>query len=430
MNIVPTAFDFFRTVDGQLYCENVSVEEIAKKQGTPVYVYSHAVLEKQYEALEQAFAGVKHQICFAVKANSNAAIMKTFFNRGGGADVVSGGELRRALLAGCPAERIVFSGVGKTSEEIHLALQDRILQFNVESEQELVNIQRVAAFLDRRAPIAIRVNPDVDAKTHPYISTGLSCNKFGIFHDEAVALYQKAAKMSHIDIVGIDCHIGSQLVDVQPFEDAMLKIRELVLELTALGINLKNIDVGGGLGIRYKDEPVKSAQDYAAAILKPLADLGGCIVLEPGRFLVGNAGILVSQVIYTKKGGDGRHFTIVNAAFNDLMRPMLYEAYHEILPVFAKAERARIKTDVVGPICETTDSFATARDLQLLGPGEYVAFMSAGAYGMSMSSTYNSRGRVAEVMVRDKEFFVIKKPDRLEDMMAKEALPEFLKDKG
>lgn len=430
MNIIPTAFDFFRTVDGALYCEDVSVEEIAKKQGTPIYIYSHAALEKQYEALEQAFADVKHQICFSVKSNPSAAVMKTFFNQGGGADVVSGGELRRALLAGCLANRIVFSGVGKTSEEIHLALQDQILQFNVESEQELMNIQRVAAFLDRRAPIAIRVNPDVDAKTHPYISTGLSCNKFGVFHDEAVALYQKAAKMSHIDIVGIDCHIGSQLVDVQPFEDAMLKIRELVLELKALGINLQNIDVGGGLGIRYKDEATPSPQEYAAAILKHLRDLGCCIVLEPGRFLVGNAGILVTKVIYTKKGGDGRNFTIVDAAFNDLMRPMLYGAYHEIYPVSVKPERARIKTDVVGPICETTDSFATARDLQLVGPGEHLAIMSAGAYGMSMSSVYNSRGRVAEVMVHKKEFFVIKKPDRLEDIIAKEAMPEFLKDKG
>jgi len=425
-----SGFAKYDYVDGNLLCEGVPLADIAKKQGTPFYVYSHTALEEQYRHFDDAFKGVSHLICFSMKANSNAAILKTFFNLGGGADVVSGGELRRALKAGCDPQKTVFSGVGKTSEEIHLALGEGILQFNVESEQELANIQRIAAFLDKRAPIAIRVNPDVDPKTHPYISTGLKQNKFGVSQQKALEMYHQARSMSHIDLVGIDCHIGSQLTDVTPFTDALKKVRELVNTLKDQGVFLRNIDIGGGLGIRYKDEAVKTPEEYAAAVLKPIEDLGLRVILEPGRFLVGNAGALVTKVIYTKENDDGHKFTIIDAAFNDLMRPALYDAYHEILPVQRKDDRKQIVTDIVGPICETGDTFSKGRTLQQTAPGELLAIMSAGAYGMSMASTYNSRGRCSEILVKDRQYYVVRKPERLEDIMGKEDLPEFLKDKG
>lgn len=415
--------------NNELYCEGLKLKEIAEKQGTPLYVYSYNALIEQYKAFTKPFDGVDHLVCFSAKANSNKAILKTFFNLGSGVDVVSGGEFRRALEAGCDPQKIVFSGVGKTSEEIHYALDQGLLQFNVESEQELLNIQRIASFLDKRAPIAIRVNPDVDAKTHPYISTGLKKNKFGVSHTKAVDLYLKAKDMSHIDIVGIDCHIGSQLVDVSPFEDALNRVRDLVLELRDKGIQIKNVDVGGGLGIRYKDEDVQSPEVYAQSILKPLKDLGCRILFEPGRFMVGNAGLFVTKVVYLKQGEDNHHFTIVDGAFNDLMRPMLYQAYHNIVPLQKIDDRKTVSTSIVGPICESTDCFGSERDLQLTGPGEYLAILSCGAYGMTMASTYNSRGRPSEVLVKDKEFYVIKKPDRLEDITKREAMPEFLKDR-
>lgn len=424
-----TGFNHFNYKNDKLFCENTDVELIALKQGTPLYIYSYQALIDQFKELDDAFASVDRLICFSVKANSNAAILKSFFSQGSGADVVSGGELRRALLAGCDPKKIVFSGVGKTSEEIHLALQEGVLQFNVESEQELENIERIAAFLDVKAPVALRVNPDVDAKTHPYISTGLKENKFGVGHDQSLSLYKKALGMKHLDVVGVDCHIGSQIIELQCFEDAMKKVRDLVLELKKIGCHLKNIDIGGGLGIRYKNEKNKSAWEYAESVLSPLKDLGCKIILEPGRFLVGNSGIFVTKVTYLKKNEDGKHFTIVDGAFNDLMRPMLYQAYHEIVPVVVKKDRAAVKTNVTGPICESTDFFAKERDVQLTGPGEYLAIMSAGAYGMSMASTYNSRPRPTEVLVKDKEFYVIRKPDRLEDIIGKETMPEFLKEK-
>jgi diaminopimelate decarboxylase len=425
-----TQFDFFKYKNDRLCCENADIEEIANKQGTPLYLYSYSALVQQFERFDKAFADVDHLICFSMKANSNAAVLKTFFNLGGGADVVSGGELRRALLAGCEAKKIVFSGVGKTSEEIHLALNEGILQFNVESEQELLNIQRIASFLDKRAPIAIRVNPDVDAKTHPYISTGLKQNKFGVSENKAIEMYHQARGMSHVDIVGIDCHIGSQLTELAPFGDALRKVRELVNFLKDQGVFLKHADIGGGLGIRYNDENAQTPEAYAATVLKPMRDLGVKIILEPGRYLVGNAGALITKVIYTKENDDGHKFTIIDAAFNDLMRPALYDAYHEINPVIRKSERKIVTTDIVGPICETGDTFSKARLLRAAAPGEYLAIMSAGAYGMSMSSTYNTRGRCSEVMVKDKQFFVVKKPDRLEDIIGKETLPEFLKDRS
>lgn len=424
-----TQFENFAYHGNKLFCEACDVEIIAKKQGTPLYVYSYKSLVEQFRRFDAAFASVDRLICFAVKANPNKAVLRAFFALGAGADVVSGGELRRALMAGCVAKKIVFSGVGKTSEEIHLALNEGIRQFNVESEQELHNIQRIASFLDKRAAIAVRVNPDVDAKTHPYISTGLKNNKFGVGRKQALDLYRAAKNMSHVDIVGMGCHIGSQLVDIAPFADTVSRLRELVLELKSTGITLQSLDVGGGLGIRYKDEPVRAVEDYAQMILKGVADLGLKIIFEPGRFLVGNAGAFVTKVTYLKKTEEGKHFTIVDGAFNDLMRPMLYGAYHEILPVVTVPGRPVITTDVVGPICESTDSFAKDREIPLTGPGEYLALMSAGAYGASMASLYNSRGRPTEVLVKDKEFYVIKKPDRLEDITEREAVPEFLKER-
>lgn len=422
-----TKFENYAYKNNTLYCEDVNLQELAKKHGTPLYVYSHSSLEEQFKKLDQAFQSVDHLICFSVKANPNQAILRSFFNLGAGADVVSGGELQRAILAGCDPQKIVFSGVGKTDEEIELALDKGIRQFNVESEQELDRIEDIAQKKNQKAAIAFRVNPDVDAKTHPYISTGLRYNKFGVSHKQAITLYKKASQMSHIEIVGIDCHIGSQLTDISPFTDAMQRIRELVLELREQGIHLKSIDIGGGLGIRYKDEDVKTPEEYAKAILEPLKDLKCQILLEPGRFLVGNSGAFLTQVVYIKENEEGKHFTIVDGAFNDLMRPMLYHAYHEILPVTKEENRREVSTDVVGPICETTDSFAKDRVLHEILPNEVMAIMSAGAYGASMASLYNSRPRPKEILVREKETYLIKEADSLEDIIRKEKMPGFLK---
>jgi diaminopimelate decarboxylase len=414
----------------QLFCENVSVESIAQKQGTPLYIYSYQYLVEQYQELTTAFAKQDHLICYSMKANSNIAIVKTFVDSGAGADVVSAGELRRALAAGCPANKIVFSGVGKTSEDIHFAIDQGILQFNVESEQELHNIQRISAFLDKKANIAMRVNPDVDAKTHPHISTGLKENKFGVGHTKALELYELAQNMSHIEITGIDYHIGSQITEVGPFKAAAKKIKSLVQAIQKKGIALKYIDIGGGLGIDYGNNPTISAQEYADAILGELKDLKLTLILEPGRFLTGNSGIFVTKVVYLKKNDDGKHFTIVDGAFNDLMRPALYQAHHNIQPVVQIKDRPTVKTNITGPVCETTDFFAKDRGLPLTGPGEFLAILSTGAYGMSMASTYNSRPRPTEVLVKDKMFYVIRKPDRMEDITGRETLPEFLKDRS
>lgn len=425
-----TPFKHFTYQNNRLFCENCDVELIAQKQGTPLYIYSYQSLVDQFAELDTAFAGTDHLICYSVKANSNMAIMKIFFSLGSGADVVSVGEMRRALNAGCDPKKIVFSGVGKTSEEIHFALQQGILQINVESEQELLNIQRIAQFLDIKAPVAIRVNPDVDPKTHPYIATGLKQSKFGVSEKTALELYKKSLALSHVNPVGIDCHIGSQITEMDSFTDAAQKLANMVRQLKEAGHEIKNIDVGGGLGIHYRNEPNPRPADYAKAILSPLKDMGCRIVLEPGRFLVGNAGALLTKVIYLKKGEEGQHFTIVDAAFNDLMRPALYGAYHEFLPAVIQTKRSKVKTTIVGPVCETTDVLAHDREIVLAGPGEYLAIMSAGAYGMTMASTFNSRPRPAEILVKDKMFYVIKKPDRLEDITQRESLPEFLKDAG
>ncbi len=420
-------FSHFSYQNQKLFCEGADVSLIAQKQGSPLYVYSYQALVEQYQKLDKAFAGVDHMICYAVKANSNAAILKTFFNLGAGADVVSGGELRRALNAGCEPGKIVFSGVGKTSEELHFALQQNILQFNVECEQELLNIQRIAKFLDIKARIAIRVNPDVDAKTHPNIATGLKNDKFGVDFEHALGLYRLAASLSHIQIVGMHCHIGSQICDVAPFGEAFAKIRALILQLKDEGITLEQIDLGGGFAIAYNNENVPTAEEYAQVFLKHVRDLGLRVVIEPGRYLVGNAGILVSKVMYGKTNSAGQIFTLIDAGMADLIRPMLYEAEHQIKPVEYFEGRKTIKTHIAGPYCESTDVLARDREIPVPAAGEYLAIFSAGAYGMSMASLYNSRGRPSEVMVKDKMFYIIKKPDRLEDFTKQESVPEFLK---
>ena len=414
----------FPCIKNRLFCEGVSLASLAERFGTPLYVYSHSALAEGFRQYDAAFSQEEHLICYSMKANSNRAVLKTFIGLGGGIDVVTGGELKRALDAGCPARRIVFSGVGKTAGEIETALTAGILQFNVESEQELFTIEGSAASLGRRAPIALRVNPDVDPKTHHYIATGLKKSKFGIEHERAVALYRRAAESPHLDITGIHCHIGSQLTSVKPFVEAVKKTVGVVKELEALGIRLKNIDIGGGLGITYRNEKPPTPSQYARAVRKVLKGVRKRLILEPGRFLVGNAGILVTRVISTKKG-TLKNFVVTDAASNDLMRPSLYGAFHDIRPVVATKGK-KVKVDVVGPICETGDFLAQDRLLPSLTEGELVAIMSAGAYGFSMSSTYNSRPRAAEVMVKGDEAFLIRERETLEDLVRGEKVPEFL----
>ncbi|MBF0103740.1 MAG: diaminopimelate decarboxylase [Deltaproteobacteria bacterium] len=416
----------FEYRQNHLFCEDCRVDEIIKKHGTPLYVYSRSNIVEQFKQMTRAFGTHTHVVCYSVKANSNGAILKTLVNLGAGMDVVSGGELRRALNVGCDPKKIVYSGVGKTANEIRFAIQTGILQINCESEQELSTIQNIASSLNIKAPVALRVNPDIDPKTHPYISTGLKENKFGISHLKAVSVYKSALSMSHIEITGISCHIGSQILECEPFRNAMIKLKDIINQLAAINIPVKNVDVGGGLGIIYNNENPLTATDYARAITEPLTGLDCTILLEPGRFIVGNAGILVTKVIYVKEGDHKEHFTIVDAAFNDLKRPMLYGAYHEIIPVMVSPEKKTITTNIEGPICETTDRFARHREMQPTEPGEYLAIMSTGAYGMSMACTYNSRGRPAEVLVKGDQFFLVRKADSIEDITHNEIMPGFL----
>lgn len=400
---------------GQLCCEKLPLARLARQHGTPFYVYSRESIVTQWAKLENAFSDVDHLVCYSVKANSNHEILKTLFSLGAGADVVSGGELWRALKAGCNPQKTVFSGVGKTAEEIGFALQKKILQFNVESEGELSLIEKIATKLKCRAPIALRVNPDVDARTHPYISTGLTENKFGIDFKQATALYLGMKKRPRLDVVGIDCHIGSQLTEISPYEDAFRKLRQMVLELRDAGIFLENIDVGGGLGIRYRDEPEINVAFYGTLVEHYFSDLCTRIILEPGRYLLGHAGALVAKVLHTKSNSTGKHFTIIDAGFNDLKRPMLYQAYHGILPVKTSSAQ-NIRTDVVGPICETTDTFAVDRVLPKVNSGDYLAIMDCGAYGASMASFYNSRPRPLEILVSGSSHRVIKRRETMEEI--------------
>ena len=395
---------FIQANQGVLSAESVSLEAIAKQFGTPTYVYSKNTLIQTFESFKKGLLKTDHLICFAVKANSNIAILNLFANLGAGFDIVSGGELERVLYAGGDPQKIVFSGVGKTASEIEAALKANILCFNVESRSELIRIEEVAKKINLKAPISIRVNPDVDAKTHPYISTGLKDNKFGVDFNQALALYLEAKSMGHIEIKGIDCHIGSQITELKPFVDALDRVLSLVDQLKKNDIHLSHIDIGGGIGICYQDESPPDFEIYTKEILNKVQNLNVKIIFEPGRALVGNAGVLLSKVEYLKQN-DVKHFAIIDAAMNDLMRPTLYDAYHEIKVVREHDTKSQ-PFDVVGPVCESGDFIAKNRSLKLK-ENDLVCIMSAGAYGMSMSSNYNSRGRAAEVMVdRDKVFEV------------------------
>ncbi len=404
--------------DGALYVEDVALADIAAAHGTPCYVYSRAALEAAYRAYDAALAGQPHLICYAVKANPSLAILDLFARLGAGFDIVSGGELARVLAAGGDARKVVFSGVGKSAAEMRAALEAGIHCFNVESRAELHRLDRVAAAMGAVAPVSLRVNPDVDARTHPYISTGLKDNKFGIAHDEARAVYREAAAMAHVRVVGIDCHIGSQLTDTAPFAAALERLLELVGQLNADGIELSHIDVGGGVGIRYRDETPPAVEDYARALLQRLHGRRESLIVEPGRSLVGNAGWLLTRVEYLKHGTH-RDFAIVDAAMNDLMRPALYDAWHDILPVHARTGTPRSYT-VVGPVCESGDFLGHDRALAL-EQGDLLAVCSAGAYGMSMSSNYNSRPRAAEVMVDGDRAHLIRARERIEALYAQES---------
>lgn len=410
---------------GELHCEEVPVSKIAQDLGTPFYLYSHATLRQHFRAFDGAFNDVPHLTCFAMKSNSNLAILRLFALEGGGADIVSGGELYRALKAGIDVKKIVYSGVGKTIEDIEYALHSGILMFNAESTQEITLLNETAGRMGKKAPVAIRVNPDVDPETHPYISTGLKENKFGIDIAKALEDYTLAAGLKHLRVAGVSCHIGSQLTRVSPFVDALQKLKELIRKLREAGIAIQYLDLGGGLGITYNKEEPPHPREYAAALKKELDTKDLIVVLEPGRVITGNAGILVTKVLYVKSIPE-KNFIIVDAAMNDLIRPSLYGSFHGIEPV-RLSERRRIKGDVVGPICESTDFLAKNREMVAFETGDLMAVMSAGAYGFSMSSNYNSRPRAAEVMGKGDKYYVIRDRESHEDLVRGEKIPDFLK---
>ena len=415
---------FFEYKDHQLRCEGIPIKQIAEKVGTPFYLYSYHTLVRHFTIFDEAFKGIPHLVCYSAKANSNLALLRLFVNLGGGVDVVSGGELYRALKGGADPQKIVFSGVGKREDEIEYALKTGILMFNVESSQELQMINEVAGRIGKKAAIAIRVNPDIDPKTHPYISTGLKQNKFGIDILRAPMAYHLASQLPHLKIVGIDCHIGSQLVEVEPIVEALRRLKRLVENLRKEGMEIQYLDLGGGLGITYEDEEPPHPIEYASTILEEIRGFGCTLILEPGRVIVGNAGVLVAKVLYTKENEEKR-FVIVDAGMNDLVRPSYYGSYHQILPVIEET-REEIVADVVGPICESSDFLAKGRKIPNLRSGELIAVMSAGAYGFSMSTNYNSRPRVAEVLVRDDQMFVIRQREDYEDLIRGENIPDFL----
>ena len=409
----------FHLKNGVLHAESVPLTAVAERFGTPCYVYSRAALTNALLEFQQELSGLDALVCYAMKANSNLAVLNVFARLGAGFDIVSGGELQRALAAGGDPQKIVFSGVGKRADEIRQALDAGILCFNVESAAELERLNEVAGSHGRKAPISLRVNPDVDAKTHPYISTGLKENKFGVAFDEALALYHRAAELPHLTINGIDCHIGSQLLDAAPFAEALDKLLQLVDRLQSEGIQLHHIDLGGGLGIRYRDETPPSIQAYLAPLLGELKNRRLKILFEPGRRLVGNAGILLTRVEYLKPG-EAKNFAIVDAAMNDLARPALYDAWHDIQPVSPRTGSPRA-WDIVGPVCESSDFLGRERPLDLQA-GDVLAVMSAGAYGMTMSSNYNTRPRAAEVMIDGDTMHLIRRRETINDLYAHETL--------
>ncbi len=419
--------DHFHYRDGRLHAEDVAIEDIAAAVGTPVYVYSTATLERHFRTFAGSFDGLDATICYAVKANSNIAVIRALADLGAGADVVSGGELRAALTAGVPAGRIVFSGVGKTRDEMAAALTAGVMQINVESEPELEALGGVARSLGVRAPVAIRINPDVDAHTHAKITTGRGENKFGIEWTVAHRVYARAAAMPEIDVVGTATHIGSQLTDLEPFREAFLRLRDLVVMLRADGHRIRTLDLGGGLGIPYGNEeaPIPAPSAYAGVVRETVGDLGCRLILEPGRLLVGNAGALATRIVYVKEGAT-RTFVIVDAAMNDLLRPTLYNAHHAIVPVTEPPANAKTRpVDIVGPICETGDTFGTGRPLPPVAAGDLLVIRTAGAYGAVMASTYNMRPLVAEVLVKGGAFAVVRDRIPVEDLLARQHIPNW-----
>lgn len=411
--------EYFHYQENKMYAEEVALSEVAQRYGTPCYVYSRAALTNGYRQFSDALASREHLICYAVKANPNLAILNVFARLGAGFDIVSGGELQRVLAAGGSANKVVFSGVGKTEAEMKMALEAGILCFNVESSPELERLNSVAASMGKIAPISLRVNPDVDAKTHPYISTGLKQNKFGVAYAEALAVYRKAASMKNLRITGMDCHIGSQLTETSPFIAATEKVLALVDQLEAVDIVLEHLDLGGGLGICYDDETPPAIAEYAKALLGALQGRSHKLIVEPGRVLVGNAGVLLTRIEYLKHGEE-KNFAIVDAAMNDLMRPALYDAYHAILPLIKNNESTQMY-DVVGPICETGDFIGRGRQMAV-AQGDTLVVMSAGAYGMSMSSNYNTRPRVAEVMIDGTEIHLVRQREKVSELFAAEKI--------
>lgn len=407
----------FQYRDGVLHAENVPLARIAAQYGTPCYVYSRAALTKAWRDFDAAFAGRDHLVCYAVKANPNIGVLNVFARLGSGFDIVSGGELARVLAAGGDPHKIVFSGVGKTAAEMRAALQAGILCFNIESAPELELLNRVAGEMGVTAPVSLRVNPDVDAKTHPYIATGLKDNKFGVAYDDALTVYRRARELPHLRIEGVDCHIGSQLTEVSPFVAALERVLALVDALAADGIAVHHIDLGGGLGIRYRDETPPPVAEYAKSVLRTLGKRTQKLLFEPGRLLTGNAGVLLSEVLFLKHGQD-RNFAVVDAAMNDLMRPALYEAWHDVLPLRSTPAGGRVY-DVVGPVCESGDFLARDRQLSV-NAGDLIAIASAGAYGMSMSSNYNTRPRAAEIMVDGDRIFPIRNRENIAELFAGE----------
>ncbi|MBW2733903.1 MAG: diaminopimelate decarboxylase [Deltaproteobacteria bacterium] len=411
--------DHFDYRGDDLFCEGVSLARIAEELGTPTYVYSQATLKRHYGVFDKALAAVPHLICFSVKANSNGAVLRTLARMGAGADIVSGGELMRALRAGIPASRIVFSGVGKREDEIAAALKQKILLFNVESTSELRTIARVAEELQCKAPVALRVNPDVDPGTHPYIATGLRKSKFGIPLHHAREVYEQALGFSSLEVRGIDCHIGSQLTSVGPLVESVGHVVELAQDLLARGVNLSYLDIGGGLGIRYSDETPPTPDDYGAAVvtlLKQFGQLPLTVITEPGRVIAGNAGVLLTRVLY-RKSNEQKEFLVVDAAMNDLLRPSLYGSFHGIQPVRRPGERVELElVDVVGPVCESGDFLAQERPMPPVAEGALLAVMSAGAYGWSMSSNYNSRLRAAEVLVSEDRHALVRCREEVADL--------------
>jgi diaminopimelate decarboxylase len=415
----------FNYLENELRCEQVPVRAIAEKVGTPFYLYSYRTLKNHFHVFDQAFAGIPHIICFAAKSNSNIAILRIFIAEGGGVDIVSGGELYRAVQAGVDPRKVVYSGVGKRLDEIEYAMKAGILMFNVESFQELAEINTCAQRLGKRAGIALRVNPDVDPQTHPYISTGLKENKFGVNIKKSIEAYREAKKMPWLDIKGVSCHIGSQVTKISPFVDALDRLKKLIRLLRKEGIDIRYLDLGGGLGITYREEEPPHPVEYAKAIIGAAKGMDCTLIFEPGRVIVGNAGILVTKVLYTKTNEE-KNFVIVDAGMNDLIRPSLYNSYHQIQPVMKK-ERKTQQADIVGPICESGDYLAKERQLPEFERGELVAVMSAGAYGFTMSSNYNSRPRVAEVLVKGKRSYVIRRREVYSDIVKGEIIPKFLK---